>query len=48
MYAQNLELMQLLENIEITEVLNKSAFLHFHLPMNYLDPVGTFALAYLH
>ena len=41
MYAQNLKLMQLLENIEITKVINKSVFLHFHLPMNYLDQVGT-------
>ena len=41
MYAQYLKLMQLLENIEITKVLNKRIFVHFHLPMNYLDPVRT-------
>ena len=41
MYAQNLKLMQLLENIEITKVLNKSVFVHFLLPVNYLFPVRT-------
>ena len=33
--------MQLLENMEITKVLNKRIFVHFHLPMTYLDPVRT-------
>ena len=41
MYERNLKLMQLMENIEITKVLNKSVFVHFLLPVNYLDPVRT-------
>ena len=41
MYAQNLKLMQWLENMEITKVLNKSVFVHFLLSVNYLDPVRT-------
>ena len=41
MYAQNLKLMQWLENMEITKVLNKSVFVHFLLPVNYLVPVRT-------
>ena len=41
MYAQNLKLMQSLENMEITKVLNKSVFVHFLPPINYLSPVRT-------
>ena len=41
MYAQNLKLMQWLENMEITKVLNKSVFVHFLLPVNYSVPVQT-------
>ena len=41
MYAQNLKLMQLLENMEITKVLNKSVLVHFLPPINYLSPVRT-------
>ena len=41
MYAQNLKLMQWLENMEITKVLNKSVFVHFLLPVNYSVPVRT-------
>ena len=41
MSAQNLKLMQWLENMEITKVLNKSVFVHFLLPVNYSVPVQT-------
>ena len=41
MYAQYLKLMQLMENIEITKVLNKSVFVHFLVPVNYSVPVRT-------